>query len=76
MLVSRVVATASLARLLKHHDERGKATLLEALRRTIEKKGKHANFTEADVMAALKYGQGVFDEALTLAKKSASNRSP
>ena len=72
MLVARVVATVSLQRLLKHHDGKGKAALLGAFRRTIERKVKYANFTEADTVAATKYAQGLFDEALALANGNGS----
>lgn len=72
MLVSRVVATVSLQRLLKHHDGNGKAALLAAFHRAIERKSKHANFTEAATMAASKYAQALFDEALALANRSTS----
>ncbi|NLS20355.1 hypothetical protein HGP16_27885 [Rhizobium sp. P40RR-XXII] len=75
LLVSRVIATASLERLLKHHDEKGQVSFLAALRRAIERKAKDANFDETDTMAASKYAQGLFDEVLALTKANPSVNS-
>ncbi len=62
-LVLRVVAIAALARLLKRYDERGRVTLVAALRRATKRKCEQATLDEADIAAALEYAQGVFEEA-------------
>jgi hypothetical protein len=72
VLVSRVVATISLEILLKHYDEKGRASFLAALRRAIERKSRQVNLSETDTMTASKYAQSLFDEVLVLTKGNPS----
>ncbi len=46
--------------------------LLAALRRAIERRGRHSNFAETDITAATKYAQGVFSEALSMINRNSS----
>lgn len=71
-LVLRVVAIAALARLLKRYDERGKATLIAALRRATKRKCEQANLNEADIAAASEYAQALFEEASARADRDHS----
>jgi len=71
-LVLRVVAIAALARLLKRYDERGKTTLVAALRRAIKRKCEQANLDKADITAASEYARGLFEEASARADRGHS----
>ena len=72
LLVTRVVAAVSLERLLGQYDARRRALYLAALRRAIERKARHAKFTDAEAAATSKYADCLLEETIARTSRNSS----